>query len=111
MFETASPTLLAMIVIGAAASYMWRALGVVLSGRFDPDGPAIRWVGCVAYGILAALIARMILLPVGSLATTPVPLRLICVALALAAFYLGRRNSLLGVATGGGSLTLLSFLW
>lgn len=110
MFEHAPATLLIMIVIGAAASYMWRALGVVLSGRFDPDGPAIRWVGCVAYGILAALIARMVLLPVGSLASTPTPLRLLCLAIALGAFYLFRRNLLLGVIAGGGSLTVLSFL-
>jgi branched-subunit amino acid transport protein len=111
VFENAPVTLLVMIVIGAAASYMWRALGVVLSGRFDPDGPAIRWVGCVAYGILAALIARMVLLPVGSLAGTPTVMRLVCVALALAAFYLFRRNLLLGVVAGGGSLTVLSFFY
>lgn len=111
MFEDAPATLLIMIVVGAAASYMWRAFGVVLSGRFDPDGPAIRWVGCVAYGILAALIARMVLLPVGSLASTPTVMRLVCVAVALAVFYLTRRNLLLGVVAGGGSLTLLSFLY
>lgn len=111
MFEGASTTLLAMIAVGAAASYMWRALGVVLSGRFDPDGPAIRWVGCVAYAILAALIARMILLPIGSLAQTPTAMRLLAVACALAAFYLARRNSLVGVIAGGGSLTAMSFLY
>jgi branched-subunit amino acid transport protein len=105
----ASSSLLAVVLVGAAASYMWRALGVALSGRIDADGPVVRWVGCVAYAVLAALIARMILLPVGSLGDTPVSIRLVAAALALGVFYLARRHLLIGVLTGGISLTLLSF--
>jgi branched-subunit amino acid transport protein len=109
MSETASSSLVAVILIGALATYMWRALGVALSGRIDPDGPVVRWVGCVAYAVLAALIARMILLPVGSLAATPVSLRLLAAGIALGAFYMARRNLPIGVAAGGASLTLLSY--
>jgi branched-subunit amino acid transport protein len=101
--------LVVLILVGAAASYMWRALGVALSGRIDPDGPVVRWVSCVAYAVLAALIARMILLPVGSLAQTSVSVRLLAAAIALGAFYLARRNLPVGVATGGVALSLLSY--
>lgn len=108
MAET-SGALILVILTGALATYMWRALGVALSGRIDPDGPVVRWVGCVAYAVLAALIARMILLPVGSLVEVPVALRLLAAAIALGAFYLARRNLPVGVAVGGVTLTLLSY--
>lgn len=104
-----SASLAVVILVGALATYMWRALGVALSGRIDPDGPVVRWVGCVAYAVLAALIARMILLPVGSLAEVPVASRLLAAAIALGAFYLARRNLPVGVAVGGVTLTLLSY--
>lgn len=107
--ESGSSSLALCILVGAAASYMWRALGVALSGRIDPDGPVVRWVGCVAYAVLAALIARMILLPVGSLADTSVVIRLAAAGVALGVFYLARRNLVVGVATGGVALALLSY--
>jgi branched-subunit amino acid transport protein len=99
-----------VILVGAAATYLWRALGVALSGRIDPEGLVFRWVGCVAYAVLAGLIARMILLPVGSLAGTPLLSRVAAATAALAVFYLARRNLLLGVVVGGSALTGLSFL-
>lgn len=99
-----------VVLAAAAATYTWRALGVALSGRIDPEGPVFRWVGCVAYAVLAGLIARMILLPVGSLATTPMASRAAATAAALAVFYLARRNLPLSVLAGGGTLTLLSYI-
>lgn len=107
--ESASSSLAVCILVGAVASYIWRALGVALSGRIDPDGPVVRWVGCVAFAVLAALIARMILLPFGSLADTSVTIRLAAAALALGVFYAARRNLVVGVAAGGIALTLLSY--
>ncbi len=104
-----SASLAVVILVGALATYMWRALGVALSGRIDPDGPVVRWVGCVAYAVLAALIARMILLPVGSLAEVALSSRLLAAAIALGAFYLARRHLPVGVAVGGVALTLLSY--
>lgn len=99
-----------VVLVGAAATYTWRALGVALSGRIDPEGLVFRWVGCIAYAVLAGLIARMIFLPVGSLATTPLASRVAAAVAALAVFYLTRRNLPLGVATGGAMLIALSFL-
>lgn len=110
MVETFSPTAWAWVIVGvgAVATYVWRGLGVLLSGRIDPEGPVFRWVGCVAYAVLAGLIARMILLPVGSLATTPLLSRVAAAGAALLIFYVARRNLLLAVVVGGATLTLLS---
>ena len=67
--ETAIAVPLALAV-AALVTYAWRGLGVLLSGRIDPDGPLFAWTACVAYALLAALIARMIVLPRGDLADT-----------------------------------------
>ena len=89
-------------MIGAAllACYLWRALGVALSRRIDAEAPLIRWIGCVAYAMLAATFVRLIVLPSGTLAGAPLDHRLLGCAAALAAFYGLRRNALAGTASG-----------
>ena len=98
------------ILVGALVTYAWRGLGVMLSGRIDPDGPLSAWTACVAYALLAALIARMIVLPRGDLADTAALDRLLAAGLALTCFFwLTRRNMLLSVAVGSGALVLLTW--
>lgn len=99
----------AVMVAGAAATYVWRAAGVALSGRIDPQGPVFEWVACVAYALLTALIARMILLPSGPLAETPSLDRIVAAGIAAAVFFVSRRNMLLGVGAGIGALVLLTW--
>jgi len=98
-----------LMTIGALATYFWRALGVTLSGRIDAGSRLFEWVACVAYALLAGLIARMILLPSGPLAATATPDRIAAAAVALAIFFLTRRNIGLGVAAGAGALVLMSW--
>ena len=98
-----------VIVVGAVATYVWRALGVSLSGRIDPEGALFQWAACVAYALLAALVARMILLPTGPLAETPMIDRLVAACLALAVFFGSRLNMLLGVGVGAGVLVLATY--
>lgn len=99
--------LLAMLV-AAGVTYAWRALGVALSARIDPAGRVFEWIACIAYALLAGLIARMIVLPVGPLANTALSDRLAAAVIALALFFLSRRNLLVGVAAGAAALILLS---
>lgn len=99
---------LAVVFAGAVATVLWRALGVALSGRIKPDSPILDLVGCIAYALLAALVARMILLPIGPLATVNLPARLVGVGVAVLVFYVFRRNLLAGVLAGGATLALLA---
>ncbi len=99
---------LVVVLAGAVATLIWRALGVALSGRLKPDSPIIDLVSCVAYALLAALIARMILLPIGPLQTTGLANRLIAAGVAVAVFFAFRRNLAAGVIAGGGALALLA---
>ena len=91
----------------ALVTYLPRGLGVFFSGRLDTDGPLFRWVSAVAYALLAALIARLIVVPLGPLQATSLPDRLAGAALALIVYLLSGRNLMLGVAAGGVSLALL----
>ena len=95
-------------IAGAGAvTYASRGLGVLLSGRLNTDGLAFRWVAAVASGLLAALIARLIVVPLGPLQSTSLTDRLVSAGLALAVYLLSKNNLMLGVATGGAALALL----
>ena len=97
-----------VLALAAMVTYAWRGVGVLLSGRIDPNGAAIRWIGAVAYALLAGLIARMIVLPQGPLQETATTARIAAAAIALAIFLLTRRNLVAGLAAGAGVLVLLT---
>ena len=97
-----------VVLTGAAATYVWRALGVALSGRINPEGQLFQWISAVTYAFLAGLIARLIVLPVGPLEATALTDRLAASAIALAIFLATRRNLLLGVGAGVSVLVLLT---
>lgn len=97
------------LVLGAgAATYLWRGLGVALSGRIPTDGPAFEWVGCVAYAMIAGLTMRVILMPTGTLARTALEHRLLACAVALFVYFvLSRRNLFIGVISGLAAMVFL----
>lgn len=89
-----------LLLLAVAATYLWRGLGVALSARIDPQGATFQWVSCVSHAMLAGLIARMIVLPLGGLAVTPLVDRLAALVLGFAVYFLARRNTLAAVAAG-----------
>lgn len=95
------------LLLGIVATYFWRGLGVALARRMKAEGALIDWVGCVAYALLAGLIARMIILPVGPLADIPLAQRGIAVACGITAYFISRKNILVGVLTGTATVALL----
>lgn len=96
---------LLILAVSALATYAWRGLGVLLSGRINPDSALFAWMAAVAYALLAGLITRMIVLPIGPLTETPLEARLAAAALCVTA-YLITKQLLLAVLVGGGSLAL-----
>ena len=102
---------LVMLICGIAGTYLWRALGVAFSARIEPDGVLFRWVTCVSYAMLAALISRMTVIPLGSLAETPIEFRLGAMAVAIVVFFIARRGMLAGVVAGVGTfIALVAFV-
>lgn len=92
----------------AGATYLWRGLGVLLSGRIRVESEIFNWVACVAYAMLAGLISRMIVMPTGMLAGTALAERLTACAVALAAYYVFRRNLLVAVLSGAATLMAIA---
>ena len=87
------------------ATYLWRGPGVLIAARVDPSSEAFTWISCVAYAIIAGVVARMLVVPTGVLAETTPGERAIGTAAALAAYFLlTRRNLFVGVAAGAAVL-------
>jgi branched-subunit amino acid transport protein len=102
---------LAVLVLACAAvTYLWRGLGLLLSGKVRPESEVFTWVGCVAYAMVAGLMARIILLPSGPLAETLLVERLLACAAALAAYYAARKNMFVGIVAGFGVIVGLGYL-
>ena len=99
---------LALLVVACGlATYLWRGLGMLVSGRVSMDSEFFVWAGCVAYALIAGLAVRILLLPTGTLAATPLPERLAACAIALVVYFVFRRNLLVGIAAGFVALVTL----
>jgi branched-subunit amino acid transport protein len=99
---------LALLVLACGlATYLWRGLGMLVSGRVRMDSEFFIWAGCVAYAMIAGLAVRILLLPTGTLAATPLPERLVACAIALVVYFVFRRNLFVGIAAGFVALVTL----
>jgi branched-subunit amino acid transport protein len=100
-----------LVVLCGLGTYLWRALGVLFSGRIRTSSPAFTWVACVAYAMIAGLTMRLIVLPGGTLSASALGDRLIACAAALAVYFIfTRRNLFFGVGAGFVTLILLAVL-
>ena len=86
-----------ILVLVTLATYLWRAGGVAIAQRIKPDGDLSQWFSCVAYGMLAGLISRILLLPVGVLAEAPLMDRLVALAAGFMMFFLFKRAMMPGM--------------
>lgn len=82
---------------GAAATFVWRLLGVVYAARLDAADGVLDWVRAVATALIAALVMRIVLVPPGALADTALASRLLALVAAVAAFRFGGRTIFAGV--------------
>lgn len=92
-----SPALWGTLAVVTLATYVWRAGGVVIAARIDPDGALSRWFSCVAYGMVAGLMSRILLLPSGVLAETPLIDRLGALAAGFVLFFAFRGHMVPGM--------------
>ncbi len=99
-----------VIFISILATYMWRFLGIVIASHMHPDGALSRWFACVAYAVLAGLVARMIILPEGALADAPLIDKLIALGIGFVVFFLVKRNTSAGTAAAFLSFAAIT-LW
>jgi branched-subunit amino acid transport protein len=108
MSETAA---WAALPAAVAVTFLWRALGVGISGRINPDSDVFLWVKCVAYAMLAGLVSRMLFLPSGALANSEIWMRLVAIGVGLAICFALRRNLLIGVLAGVAAFLALQYIF
>lgn len=100
-----------LVAICGLATFAWRGAGVFLSGGINPNSALFSWLGCVAYATLAALVSRIMFLPVGTLAASALSDRMLAAGIAAFVFYLSGKNLFVGVFTGGAALAVITFVF
>lgn len=55
------------VLLGALGTFMWRVLGVAVETKVRQDSPLFVWIGCVAYAMVAGLMARVMFMPGGDM--------------------------------------------
>jgi hypothetical protein len=97
---------LVLILVGFLPSEIWRWLGMVLGHGLDEDSEIILWVRGVATALIAAVVARIIFIPPGTLAGVPLSVRVAALAIGFLAFLLIRRSAFAGVLIGEAALVI-----
>lgn len=88
------------VAAAALATMVWRGLGAGFANRIDPAGKVFRWFTCCSYAILAGLLTRLLILPIGDLAQVELAVRLGAAGVGVGMFFLSGRNILVGVLSG-----------
>src|SRR5262245_46590195 len=99
-------SLIILIFVGFLPSEIWRWLGMVLGRGLDEDSEIILWVRGVATALIAAVVARIIFIPPGTLAGVPLSVRVAALAIGFFAFLLIRRSAFAGVLFGEAALVI-----
>ncbi|HXW24242.1 MAG TPA: AzlD domain-containing protein, partial [Xanthobacteraceae bacterium] len=89
-----------LVLVGFLPNEIWRWLGIALARGLDEAADAVVWVRAVATAVLAGVIARIIVLPPGALASVPMPVRLAAMAIGFAGFLALRRSAFAGILIG-----------
>ena len=84
--------ILIVIIVTSLATYFSRFLGVVRAEKIKETSKMFRWFNCLAYSTLAALIARMVIFPSGTLSEVDYLIRFIVVFLSIIIFYSTKKN-------------------
>ena len=84
--------ILIVIIVTSIATYLSRFLGVLSSEKIKETSKMFRWFNCLAYSTLAALIARIVIFPSGTLIEVDYLIRFIVIIISIVIFYLTKKN-------------------
>jgi len=99
MFGDLAPYVL-LILVGFLPNEVWRMLGMVLARELDEESEIVAWVRAVATAVLAGVIARVVVLPPGALASVPLAVRVGAMAVGFLGFLALRRSAYAGILIG-----------
>jgi len=87
-----SSNIILVILVTSFATYLSRFLGVVSSEKIKETSKFFKWFNCIAYSVLAALIARMVIFPAGELAESGIFIRLFVIIISVVRFLFVKNN-------------------
>ena len=87
-----SNNIVLVILATSFATYLSRFLGVVSSEKIKETSKIFKWFNCIAYSVLAALIARMVIFPAGELAESGILIRLFVITVSVTMFLFTKKN-------------------
>ncbi len=90
-------TYVVIIVAGFLATDIWRWIGVLIGHRLNEDSEALYWVRAVATALVMAVTAKLIVFPTGTLAHSPLWLRLAAAGVGFAVFLATGKRVAVGV--------------
>ncbi len=96
------------ILVTSLATYISRFFGVMTSKKIKETSKIFKWFNCLAYSTLSALLARIIIFPIGALAEVDYLIRFIVVFICLIIFLISRNNFVYPTVLSAVFLTLLS---
>ena len=100
-----------VILVTSLATYLSRFLGVVSSENIDVKSKIFRWFNCIAYSTLAALIARIVVFPTGTLADAEILIRFLVILISVAVFFVTKKNLVYPTILSAILLTVLNSLY
>ena len=100
-----------VILVTSLATYLSRFLGVVSSENIDVKSKIFRWFNCIAYSTLAALIARIVVFPTGTLADAEILIRFLVILISVAVFFVTKKNLVYPTILSAILLTVLHSLY
>ena len=103
-----SSNIILVILVTSFATYLSRFLGVVSSEKIDAKSKIFRWFNCIAYSILAALIARIVIFPAGVLDEADLWIRLFVLIISIIIFIISKKNLVYPTVLSAILLTLLN---
>ena len=102
-----SENIILIIIVTSVATFISRFLGVLTAERINEKSAIFSWFNYVAYSILAALIARMIIFPASALQDSTLFIRLIVISICIAVYIYTKKNLVFPTIL---SFILLTFL-
>ena len=87
-----SNNIILVILVTSFATYLSRFLGVISSKKIKETSKIFKWVNCIAYSTLAALIARMIIFPAGVLSESVTFFRFVVLISAILLYLITKKN-------------------
>jgi hypothetical protein len=102
---------LALILLGFLPSEGWRWLGIMLGRGLDEESEIILWVRGVATALVAAVVARIVLIPPGALASVPLSVRVAAIGCGFPASCCSAGRPLPGVKSGAVLISAPAARW